>query len=45
MWDLGVSLQGLHVELLLVGNNVPSSELLDHRRYGLILVPDKKRNG
>ena len=29
--------EGLHVELLLVGNDVPSSELLEHRHVGLIL--------
>ena len=32
--------EGLHIELLIVGNDVPSPELLDHRRDGLILVPD-----
>ena len=32
--------EGPHVELLIVGNDIPCSELLDHRRDGLILVPD-----
>ena len=30
----------LHVELLLVGNDIPCSELLDHRHDDMILVPD-----
>ena len=32
--------KGLHVELLLVVNYIPSSELLDHRRDGMVLVPN-----
>ena len=32
--------ESLNIELLLVGNDVPISELLDHCRNGLILVSD-----
>ena len=45
MWDVGCVAprlveEGLHVEFLLVGDNVPSLEFLEHRRDDLILVPD-----